>query len=210
MKDIVIIGAGGFGREVAWLIEDINTQKQTWNIVGFIDEDETLLGKKINGYKVVGNLDWLVKQNIHACIAIGNPKIKEKIVNKLKSSKVIYPNLIHPSVIKSKYIDYGEGCVICAGCILTVNIKLGNHIIINLDTTVGHDAIIKDYTTILPSVNISGFVKLEKSIIVGTGTQIIEGIQVAENAIIGASASVVRNIVESGTYVGVPAKRLIK
>lgn len=148
MKDIVIIGAGGFGREVAWLIEDINKNKLEWNIKGFIDDNPSLIGKLINGYKVIGDLAWLKKQNIYAACAIGNPITKKNIISKLNGTKVKYPVLIHPSVIKSDIIKVGEGTIICAGNILTVNIEVGKHVVINLDCTIGHDVKIKDLSLI--------------------------------------------------------------
>lgn len=208
MKDIVIIGAGGFGREVAWLIEDINKVKKEWNIVGFIDDNEEIQGTEINGYKVVGNINWLKKQELYVVSAIGNPITKKKIMENLQGSKNQYPVLIHPSVIYSESVNFAEGSIICAGTILTVNIEIGKHVIINLDCTVGHDAVIMDYTTLLPSVNISGCVKIEECVSVGTKSAIIQGISIGKNTIIGAGAAVVKDITEPGTYVGVPVRRV--
>lgn len=208
MKDIVIIGAGGFGREVAWLIEDINKVKKEWNIVGFIDDNEDVQESEINGYKVVGNINWLEKQELYVVNAIGNPIIKKKIMENLQGSKNKYPVLIHPSVIYSESVNFAEGSIICAGTILTVNIEIGKHVIINLDCTVGHDAVIMDYTTLLPSVNVSGCVKIEECVSVGTKSAIIQGISIGENTIIGSGAVVVKDITEPGTYVGVPVRRV--
>lgn len=206
MKDIVIIGAGGFGREVAWLIEEINGNKPEWNIKGFVDENIELKGKIINGYKVLGDLEWLKEQNVYATCAIGDPNIKRAIVKRLDESSVKYPVLIHPSVIKSSSVEVQEGSIICAGSILTVNINIGKYVIINLDCTVGHDAEIEDYCTILPSVNVSGFVKLQEGVTIGTGSAIIQGIGIEENTIVGAGAIVVKNLPANCTAVGSPAR----
>lgn len=206
MIDIVIIGAGGFGREVAWLIEEINENKPEWNIKGFVDEDIKLKGKVINGYKVIGNLEWLKEQDIYAICAIGDPNIKRAIIKTLDESSVKYPVLIHPSVIKSNSIEIQEGSIICAGNILTVNIDIGKHVIINLDCTVGHDAEIEDYCTVLPSVNISGFVRLQKCVTVGTGSAIIQGIKIEENTIVGAGSIVVKSLPANCTAIGSPAR----
>jgi sugar O-acyltransferase (sialic acid O-acetyltransferase NeuD family) len=206
MKDIVIIGAGGFGREVAWLIEDINKIKNEWNIIGFVDDNEVIQGTMVNGYKVVGNVNWLKNQELHVVNAIGAPLVKKKIMKRLEVSKNIYPVLIHPSVIFSDRVLFGEGSIICAGSIITVNIEIGKHVIINLDCTVGHDAVIGDYTTVLPSVNISGFVKIEECVNVGTGSAIIQGVTIGENTIIGAGAVVIKDLPANCTAVGSPAK----
>lgn len=206
MKDIVIIGAGGFGREVAWLIEDINKVNKKWNIVGFVDDNNTLLGKEINGYKVIGNIDWLKEQQYYVVCAIGDPIIKKQTMDRLQWSKNVYPILIHPSVIYSNKVKINEGSIICAGTILTVNIDIGKHVIINLDCTIGHDSVIEGYTTILPSVNISGAVRLEECVNMGTGSLVIQGLSVGKNTIIGAGAVVVKDIPPNCTAVGSPAK----
>lgn len=206
MKDIVIIGAGGFGREVAWLIEDINKANQEWNIIGFVDDNDSIQGKEINGYKVVGNVDWLAQQELYVVNAIGDPITKMKVMKKLEKSKNIYPVLIHPSVICSDRIEIGEGTIICAGNILTVNIKIGKHVIINLDCMIGHDVILGDYTTVLNSANVSGAVNIGKCVSIGTGSAIIQGLNIGDNTIIGAGAVVVTDLPPNCTAVGVPAK----
>jgi len=206
MKDIVIIGAGGFGREVAWLIEDINKKNMEWNIVGFVDDNQAIQGTQINGYKVVGDIDWLKEQGLCVVNAIGDPIIKKKVMEKLAGSKNQYPVLIHPSVIYSESVNFGEGSIICAGNIITVNIEIGKHVIINLDCTIGHDANIGDYSTVLPSVNVSGFVKIEECVNVGTGSAIIQGVSIGKNTVIGAGAVVVKDLPANCTAVGSPAK----
>jgi sugar O-acyltransferase (sialic acid O-acetyltransferase NeuD family) len=206
MKDIVIIGAGGFGREVAWLIEDINKVNNEWNIIGFVDDNEDIQGKEINGYKVVGNIEWLKSQELNVVNAIGDPIVKKRIMERIKDSKNSYPILIHPSVIYSNRVSFGEGSIICAGSIITVNIEIGKHVIINLDCTIGHDAILGDFTTVLPSVNVSGFVRTGECVNIGTGSAIIQGVTIGANTVIGAGAVVVKELPSNCTAVGAPAK----
>lgn len=206
MKDIVIIGAGGFGREVAWLIEDINKVKSEWNLVGFVDDNESVQGTTINGYKVLGNVDWLKEQELYVVNAIADPTFKKQAIDRLEGSKNSYPVLIHPNVIYSNTVNYGEGTIVCAGNILTVDIEIGKHVILNIDSTIGHDAQIGDYTTILPSVNVSGYVETGACVSVGTGSAIIQGVKVGQNTIIGAGAVVVKDLPENCTAVGSPAK----
>ncbi|MBU3220671.1 acetyltransferase [Clostridium algidicarnis] len=206
MKDIVIIGSGGFGREVAWLIEDINKVNGEWNIIGFVDDNEKIKGTKINGYEVIGNVEWLKDQDFNVVNAIGEPIVRKKVMTKLEKSKNTYPVLIHPSVMYSDKTHFGEGSIICAGNIITVNIEVGKHVIINLDCTIGHDTLLGDYTTVLPSVNISGFARIEECVSIGTGTAIIQGITVGKNTIIGAGSVVVKDLPENCTAVGSPAK----
>lgn len=208
MKDIIIIGAGGFAREVAWLIEDINKFKSKWNLLGFIDEDKNKVGKIYNGIEVLGDFNWLNKNKneIYGVCAIGDSKIRAKLINKAIKMGVKFPILIHPSVIMSAYNNIGEGTIICAGSILTTNIVIGKHVIVNLDCTIGHDATIGDYCTMFPSVNISGNTKLNKDVNLGTGSFTIQGVSIGENSIIGAGAIVTKNIPADCTAVGAPAK----
>lgn len=206
MKDIVIIGTGGFGREVAWLIEDINKVNKEWNIVGFVDDNEDFQGKDVNGYPILGNVDWLKEQELNVVSAIGNPIAKKNIIKRIENSNNIYPVLIHPSVIYSDKVSFGEGSIVCAGNIITVNINIGKHVIINLDCTIGHDAILEDYTSILPSVNVSGNVTIKECVNVGTGSTIIQGVTIDKNTVIGAGAVVVKDLPANCTAVGAPAK----
>ena len=209
MKDLYIIGAGGFVREVAWLVERINEVTPTWNIKGFIDDNESLWGTKEDAYDVVGGCEYLkTLGDVYAVCAVGSARVRKIIIEKLKDSKVKFATVIDPSVIISKRVEIGEGTIICAGTIITVDIKIGNHVIINLDCTIGHDDVIADYVTIYPSVNVSGNVVLGECSELGTGMQIIQGKNVAPNTIIGAGAVVVKDCLESGTYVGSPAKKI--
>lgn len=210
MKKLVIIGAGGFAREVAWLVEEINKNLLEWNLLGFIDDNKENIYKELNGYKVLGTTEELnnFSEDIYAVIAIGNGIIREKIIKKLKNRK--FATLIHPNVKISNTNKVEEGTIICAGNILTVNINIGKHVILNLDSTVGHDSILEDFVTILPSVNISGNTKIKKYTTIGTGTKIIQGIEIGENVVVGAGAVVIRNVESNCTVVGNPARTIGK
>lgn len=209
MKKLVIIGAGGFAREVAYLIEEINRNKLEWDLLGFIDDNKDNLNKELNGIKVLGTTEDLnnFSEDIYSVIAIGNGKVREKIVKKLKNRK--FAILIAPSIKISKTNEIGEGSIICDGNLLTVNIKIGKHNILNLDCTLGHDAVLEDYVTVLPSVNISGNTNIKKGTTLGTGTKIIQGINIGRNVIVGAGTVVIRDVEDDVTIVGNPA-RIIK
>jgi len=206
-RDILIYGGGGFGREVAWLIEEINKVKSNWNILGFIDDKLEIGTKIIDEYKVLGNSLIIDNFNreIAIAIAIGN-KSRAEIVNKIMNPYVQFPILVHPSVIMSDKVKIGNGTIICAGSIFTVDIEIGNFAIINIDCTIGHDAVIKDYCTISPSVNISGNVIIEEKTFIGTGAHIINNIKIGKNVILGAGSVVVEDIPSNCTAVGIPAK----
>ena len=160
-------------------------------------------------YPVLGGCDYLEKldEEVDVVIAIGCARVKRIIAEKLGSySKVHFATLIDPSVILSDRVKIGEGSIICAGTILTVDIIIGRHVIINLDCTVGHDDVIRDYVTVYPSVNISGNVTVGNESELGTGAQIIQGKTIGQQSIIGAGSVVIRDIPDKCTAVGNPAK----
>jgi sugar O-acyltransferase (sialic acid O-acetyltransferase NeuD family) len=211
-QKIVIIGAGGFGREVAWLIEDINASGGQWDLAGFVDDNEELVGKSIGRYPILGGMDWLKGQNsLHAVCAVGVARIRKQIVDGLEGASVKWATLVHPSVIMPRSTQLqppamGEGCIVCASNVITVNVSIGRHVIVNLGCTIGHDALLADFVTLLPSVNVSGHVVLEEGADVGTGCQIIQRLRVGSGTTIGAGAVVVRDLPANCTAVGVPAK----
>jgi sugar O-acyltransferase (sialic acid O-acetyltransferase NeuD family) len=206
MKDIVIIGAGDFGREVVWLIEDINAMKDEWNILGFVDDNADLLGKEFDGYKVIGNLDWLMNQSIYVVNSIANPKVREMMMTKLASSSNKYPSLIHPNVVISKRATIGEGSIITSGNIVSTGVKVGKHVIINLACTLGHDSIYDDYASLMPGVNVSGHAHFGRCVHVGTGSAVIPKVSIGEYSTLGAGSVVTKDIPPYCTAVGVPAK----
>lgn len=209
MKDLYIIGAGGFGREVAWIVERINSIKPTWNLKGFIDDNETLWGSTEGEYHVFGGCEYLsALEDVYAVCAVGSSNVRKKIIEKLKDTSVKFATLVDPSVLYSNSVKIGEGAIVCAGTIITVDVNIGDHVIVNLDCTIGHDAVIDNFVTIYPSVNVSGNVLIGECSELGTGTQIIQGKKVISNTIIGAGAIVVKDCLESGTYVGSPAKKI--
>ncbi len=205
LKNLIIVGAGGFGREVAWLAERINAQNPTWNLLGFLDDTAEKANTTIGGYPVLGKIDTApIYPDAFFVCAIGASKSRKAVIKKMGNVK--FATLIDPSVLLSNRVKIGEGSIICAGTIMTVDISIGNHVIINLDCTVGHDAVLNDYVTLYPSVNISGMTNIGECSEMGTGTQIIQGKKVGCSSIVGAGAVVVRDIPEKCTAVGTPAK----
>lgn len=195
MKDIVIIGAGGIGREVAWIIEEINEVNPTWNILGFVDENSEIWGKELNGYKVLGGLDILDKleSNAEVIVAIANCGVKKDIVARL-NNKFNFATIIYPNVKISKYIEIGQGSIIFPGVILTVNTSIGNHVVISGNCGIGHDTVIGDYSSVLWGSNFSGFNTVGEECFIGVGTKIIQGINMGSRRKIRAGTVVIENI----------------
>lgn len=208
MKDLVIIGTGGVGRETALIVEEINKVNKKWNLLGFIDDNEDLIGKKINGYRVIGNRGYLNSRDkeIYVVIAIANSFIKEGLVNYLTNENIKYATLVHPSVRLNNNIEIGKGSIIYPGVIMTVNIKIGNHVIISPKCGIGHDTVIEDYVTLLWNVNVSGAERIRQGATLGSGCTIIQGLEIGKNSFVGAGAVVIRDVAENKTAVGVPSR----
>jgi sugar O-acyltransferase (sialic acid O-acetyltransferase NeuD family) len=215
-KSIAIYGGGGFAREVAWLVQTCNRDELKYDVVCFIDDNPKAQGQILNQIPVVSFTELKEKHpHVKVIGAIGNPKTRQFVMDKVADAGFETETIIHPNVEYSQWIDIGAGTVICAGSILTTNITIGKHAQINLDCTVGHDVIMGDFTTFAPGVHVSGWVHFGKRVYVGTGAVIINGTQenplvIGDDAIIGAGACVTKSVESGTTVVGVPAKPLTR
>lgn len=210
MKDLVIIGAGGFGRETLALVEEINEANPTWNFLGFIDDNPD--ATTAEGATILGGMDYLKNMNPkpYAIIPIASAKAREKLAGMCEEYGVPFATLIHPNVkIKGKLCTIGEGSILCDGVILAVNSHVGKHCIMNFGCGLGHDTTIADYVSMMSETITGGDTYIGKGCYFGLRCTIINQINITENCIFGASATVVKDVTVPGTYVGVPAK-LIK
>ena len=204
LEKIAIIGAGGFGREVKMLIDQINDSETKYSFIGFFDDNTDLKDLTLG---VIEDLNFF-KEELSIVIAIGNPITKKSIYNRLANKLLKFPTLIHPNVLvgKTRKSRFGKGCIITAGNIFTVDFNIGNFVTLNLSCTVGHDAIIDDYCSIMPGVNISGEVHIEECVYVGTGAKVINNINIGKNTTVGAGSVVLKTLPSNCVAVGVPSK----
>jgi sugar O-acyltransferase (sialic acid O-acetyltransferase NeuD family) len=211
-RDIVIVGNGGFAKEVAFLIEDINRQKETWNLLGYISESAGDIGDSHGKYIIYNSDDWLeeTSEEINVVFGIGAPKIVNAVSSKLmKNKNLTFPNIFHPTTIRDvDRVKFGAGNIVCAGVIFTTDIVVGSFNVFNLSCTVGHDVKIGDCNVFNPTVNISGGVHVKNNVLIGTGAQILQNLSICDESIVGAGAVVVKNIKETGIYAGIPARKL--
>jgi sugar O-acyltransferase (sialic acid O-acetyltransferase NeuD family) len=212
-----VFGTAGFAKEVDWLIYDLVKEQSFYTGVDFFvsENNNSTIGSLLNGKLIISESQYFqeyMKSNNKCFLAMGAPHIKEIVFNKLNTaSNISFPSLIHPSVNydkREKKILFGQGSIICAKNALTTDIGIGNFVHLNLDCTIGHDTKIGDFTTISPGVHISGNVRIGKQVFIGTGAVILEKIDICDHTIIGAGAVVAKSIMEAGTYVGIPAKRI--
>jgi sugar O-acyltransferase (sialic acid O-acetyltransferase NeuD family) len=208
LTPLAIVGAGGFGREVAWLADDINQERPTYDFVGFIDDSNTSTPE---GYAVLGDTDrWIAdgRTDVHIVCALGDPVARWRVATRLSAAGFRFATLVHPTVKRSRHVRIAPGAMICADNILTTNIDIGAHALLNLDCTVGHDSRLAEYVSMMPGVHISGDVITDIGAYFGTGAVAINGVRVGAWSVIGAGAVVSSDIPRAVIAVGVPAKAI--
>jgi sugar O-acyltransferase (sialic acid O-acetyltransferase NeuD family) len=193
-----ILGIGGHAKVV------IETVKLAgFEISGIYDDDINLLGKLYQGSKVLGTINNSITGE--AIISIGNNSVRHKIHTLLSSC--IWKTIIHPKAIVSEDVEIGEGSIIMAGAIIQAGVKIGKHTIINTGSCIDHDCEIGDFVHIAPSCGLAGGVKVGDGSFIGIGTSIIPNCIIGDWVIVGAGSTVINNLSERQTFVGVPAKK---
>ena len=210
-QPIVIFGAGGLGREVLLLLQQLNEAGANWQVRGFYD-DQPPAAPAIAGLPYLGTSTDLnqTTEPLAVAVAVGSSQSRAAVVARLTSAQLSFPTLVHPGVALALYqrISLGEGCLIQQGCILTCDIILGRFVLLNLGCTVGHDAVLEDFCSLMPHVNIGGGAHLGAGTYLGTNATVIHAVRVGAGATVGAGAVVVRELPAGVTAVGVPAKEL--
>lgn len=210
MKKLCIVSAGGYGKEIMEVVKDNNRMKEEWDILGFIDDNEELHGKEINGYPVLGGRDWLKEraddESLGCIIAMGDTRIKKKLVEDLEKAGVRFWSVIHHSCYVADFVEIGEGAIVAPECIVTPNAKIGKHVILNMKVVVGHDAVVGDYCILNPGTNIMGGAVIGEGVYIGGNASVRQLVKVGDWSVIGMNAAVVKDIPECVTAVGVPAK----
>jgi len=208
-QPLAIFGAGGLGREVLVLVRQLNEVAPTWDLVGFYD-DQPPATDLIHGLRYLGTADDLNASPtpLAVVVAVGSSRSRTAVVARLTAPQLRFPTLIHPGVACQSYqhLQIGVGCLITQGCILTTDIRLGNHVLLNLGCTVGHDAVLEDFCSLMPHANVGGAAYLEAGVYLGTNATVINQVRMGAGAILGAGAVAVRNLPARCTAVGVPAK----
>lgn len=204
-RKIIIVGCGGFAREVVWALAECNVDSE---VIGFLDDSDVLQGTSLDSIPVLGRVyDWPRFSNADFVVAVGSPRIRHGIVCRMRESgDPRFATVIHSSARLSRCVRVGAGSILTAGCVITTGIELGEHVILNLNSTIGHDALVGDFCTIAPMVAISGNVRLGPGTEVGTGACLREGITMGRGSMAGMGAVVVRDVAERDLVVGNPAR----
>jgi len=200
-----IIGAGGMGRETLCVYRDAGREAE---VGGFLEERCAAPGRLVNGKPVQ---DWSTLAALPAgtrLIAAIGSVARGRLIAAAEAAGFGFDTIVHPSASRSTWVDVGEGCIVCAQCVLTTQVAIGAHTIVNLACTVSHDVTIGRLVTLSPGVHVAGRVTIEDEVFVGVGAVIVDGVRVGRGAVIGAGAVVTKDVAPGVTAVGVPARPL--
>jgi sugar O-acyltransferase (sialic acid O-acetyltransferase NeuD family) len=216
--DVVIVGAGGLGREVLqWsrATQAAGIEGQNLNVVGFVDDEPGRIGTFVHNLPVLGDIDWLANRpktapRLGVLVAIGSTVVKHSVVERLRGAQLSYPTLIHHTAIIGDFVEIGRGSIICPGVTISTDIVLGSFCTVDRHATIGHDVRVGDFATLAPCACISGNVTLGTGAQIFTSASVIPGVSVGDWTIVGAGATVITDLPSNCTAVGTPAKALIK
>lgn len=206
---VVIIGAGGHGREIADILRHQAQVSDDVVLEGFVDGNQSLHGKELDGLPVLGDWNWFDtadRNRLKVICAVGNPPTCQKLVNQAIRTGLEFTNAISPLAHLSPRAQIGKGVVIFPHVIINTGARIGNFITLNIGASVSHDSVVGDYTNINPGARLAGNVTVGEGCYIGMGTNVIQGCSIGDWSTLGAGAVVVRNIPPNSTAVGVPAK----
>lgn len=217
---LVIIGCGGFGREVHDVLDAINADASAhggqprWDTLGYFDDAPSALDLErveVAGARYLGMVSDAPSQPGAAyVIGIGSGVVRERIAGFLDSAGMQAALLVHPAATLGAAVSLGPGTVICAGARLTTSIDVGRHVHVNINCSIGHDTVLEDFVTINPLVAVSGNCRIGTRATLGTHSAVLPGLTVGADAVVGGAACVVRDVSSATTAVGVPAKALLR
>jgi sugar O-acyltransferase (sialic acid O-acetyltransferase NeuD family) len=201
MRNIFIVGAGGFGREAVWTIERINAAQQQpiWNVLGFADDDPSKSSGNFEGYPLLGNVEKASKDHPGASvfIAIGSNAVRREIYRCLRGHD--FPALIDPSAQVSPTTEFKHGTFIACEAVVSVGTEIGKFVIINARSGVGHDSIVGDFSNIAPGVSLSGHTQIGEDVMMGTNSCTAPGMVVGDGATVACGTPVLKNVAPGAT-----------
>lgn len=206
MRKIIILGAGGFGRELLQWIKDINAVEPKWEIAGFLDDDIHALDKYEYDCDIIGSIkDWQPQEDEEFALAFGSPVLKRKITLLMKAKGANFATVIHPTAMLSEFAQHGEGLIMFPYSKLSCNSSVGDFVTI-LSSQIGHDTTIGDYSVISGGCNVVRNVTLGKDVFLAAGVCIAQDLTIGDGAYLGLGSVVLKDVQPGLTVFGNPAR----
>jgi sugar O-acyltransferase (sialic acid O-acetyltransferase NeuD family) len=212
MRDLIIVGAGGFARETAAAVAALNEVTPTWRLLGFLDDDEALHGRLRGGVPILGGIDEVRELPTAAVVVCtGNPRdyaSRARIVRRLALPPERYTTLVHPSAQVADGCVVGPGSVLLAQVVLTADVHVGAHVAVMPQVVLTHDDAVDEYTTIASGARLGGAARLARGAYVGSGALIREGVTIGAWSLVGTGSVVLHDIPAGEVWAGNPARYL--
>lgn len=207
MKNLIIIGAGGCGRETLQWAKDINKYEKRWNIKGFIDDDLNALDEKICDVSVLSKIDeYCISPNDEFVCCIGSSNVRKMIVEKMKAKGAVFTAVVHPNALISDSCKLGEGVIVYPFALISDNAVIGDNCIINMYSSVAHDSILGEYCTVSAHCDITGMCRLGDRVFMGSSSHIVPGSKIEDDVYICAGSTVMTRVRSGVKVLGNPAK----
>ena len=214
MRQLLIVGAGGFGREVVETVRAINSVSPTWELLGFLDDRPDLQGREIDGTPVIGTTEAVGRfQEAQVVVSTGNPRnyfSRKRLVSRLNLPPSRYATLIHPLAAVPRSVEIGPGSVLLANVVATTRARVGAHVAIMPTVVLTHDDVVGDFVTIGAGTRFAGMVTVGEGAYIGAGVSVRETISVGAWALVGMGAVVIDPVPPGEVWAGVPARFLRK
>lgn len=205
---LYVIGSGGYGREIMGYLDSIDPSMRDFEIAGFIDDNPDALKGLNTKFQILGTVDGFdFKKEDLVILAIAKISVKSGWYNKLKN-RVTFYSFISQDAMIGPNVEIGEGAIICPGVKLGDNLKMGKMVSVNVNSVLGHDAQIGDFCSIMPTVDIGGGAILGDNIFAATKSTVAPRLEICDDAYLGVGSIHIKNVTESGTYFGNPARRM--
>lgn len=206
MLPLVVIGAGGFGRETIDVVRAINEVSPTWDLVGVVDDNPSPANLDRLARLDVPHLGGLstIPDGAAVVVAVGSPSTRRRIVASLSTHD--FPSLIHPSTLEGSEFRHGPGLVVLGGVSIGTNVTLGEHVHLNAHAVIGHDAHCDDFVSVNPNATVSGECTIGSGTLLGASSTVLQQVSIGPDATVGAGSCVLRDVPAGQVVKGVPAR----